>query len=90
MEGLTREAEALVSNTQEGSATRDVALIFASQKIEHYEIAAYGCLHQLALTLEMHEIANLLDATLAEEKETDKSLTAIAKTQVNYDAMEEV
>lgn len=89
MEGLIKEAETIIAETQDGTATRDVGLIFASQKIEHYEIATYGCLHQLALTLEMDEVANLLDATLMDEKEADKGLTAIAKTHVNYDAMEE-
>lgn len=89
MEGLAKEADTIILETQEGTATRDVGLIFASQKIEHYEIATYGCLHQLALTLEMNEIADLLEATLNEEKDADRSLTAIAKTRVNYDAMEE-
>jgi ferritin-like metal-binding protein YciE len=89
MEGLAREAGTIIEETQEGTATRDVGLIFASQKIEHYEIATYGCLHQLALTLELNEVADLLGATLNEEKEEDKSLTSIAKTHVNYDAMEE-
>lgn len=90
MDGLTREADTIIEETTEGTATRDVGLIFGAQKIEHYEIAAYGCLHQLALTLELDEIAGLLDSTLAEEKDTDKNLTTIAKTHVNYDAMEEV
>lgn len=89
MEGLTKEGDSIIEETKEGTATRDVGLIFAAQKVEHYEIATYGSLHQLALTLEYNEIADLLDATLNEEKEADKSLTSIAKTQVNYDAMEE-
>jgi ferritin-like metal-binding protein YciE len=89
MEGLVKEAEIIIEETREGTATRDVGLIFASQKIEHYEIATYGCLHQLALTLELNEIAELLESTLNEEKEEDKALTSIAKVHVNYDAMEE-
>ena len=89
MEGLTKEGESIIEETQEGTATRDVGLIFAAQKVEHYEIATYGSLHQLALTLEFSEIADLLDATLNEEKEADKTLTSIAKTQVNFDALEE-
>ena len=89
MEGLTKEGESIIEETQEGTATRDVGLIFAAQKVEHYEIATYGSLHQLALTLEFSGIADLLDATLNEEKEADKTLTSIAKTQVNYDAVEE-
>lgn len=89
MEGLTKEGDSIIEETQEGTATRDVGLIFAAQKVEHYEIATYGSLHQLALTLEYSEIADLLDSTLNEEKEADKTLTSIAKTKVNYEAMEE-
>jgi len=89
IEGLTKEGESIVEETQEGTATRDVGLIFAAQKVEHYEIATYGSLHQLALTLEYNEIADLIDSTLNEEKEADKTLTSIAKTHVNYDALEE-
>ena len=90
LEGLAREAESVIAETEDGTATRDVGLIFIAQKIEHYEIASYGSLHQLALMLELDEIAGLLDSTLAEEKDLDKQLTTIAKTHVNYDAMEEV
>lgn len=90
MEGLAKEADTIISETEDGTATRDVGLIFIAQKIEHYEIAAYGSLHQLALTLELDEIAGLLESTLLEEKELDKELTTIARTHVNYDAMEEV
>ena len=90
MEGLAREAETIIAETEDGTATRDVGLIFIAQKIEHYEIATYGSLHQLALTLDLDEIAGLLESTLAEEKDLDKQLTIIAKTHVNYDAIEEV
>lgn len=90
MEGLAKEAETIIAETEDGTATRDVGLIFIAQKIEHYEIATYGSLHQLALTLELDEIAGLLESTLTEEKDTDRALTTIAKTHVNYDAMEEV
>lgn len=90
MDGLVREVELVIAETGEATATRDVGLIFIAQKIEHYEIASYGCLHQLALTLELDEIAGLLESTLTEEKDLDRTLTTIAKTHVNYDAMEEV
>lgn len=90
MEGLAREAETIIAETEDGTATRDVGLIFIAQKIEHYEIATYGSLHQIALTLELDEIAGLLESTLIEEKDLDKELTTIAKTHVNYDAIEEV
>ena len=62
---------------------RDVAIIIASQKVEHYEIATYGSLAALAKTLGLYEAANVLEETLLEEKSTDLSLTDLAVTAVN-------
>lgn len=90
MDGLGREADMIIADTEDGTATRDVGLIFIAQKTEHYEIATYGSLQQLARTLELEDVAGLLESTLNEEKDTDRLLTTIAKTHVNYDAMEEV
>jgi ferritin-like metal-binding protein YciE len=89
MEGLTKEAESVIEDTEDGSATRDVALILASQKVEHYEIATYGGLATLAATLGLEEIKELLGETLAEEKEADTLLTDIAENSINYHAAEE-
>ena len=89
IEGLTKEAKSIISETKEGSMTRDAALIIAAQKIEHYEIATYGGLVQLAQTLGYEEAAQLLQTTLDEEKETDELLTTIAENNVNYEASEE-
>jgi ferritin-like metal-binding protein YciE len=89
MEGLTKEAESVIEDTEDGSATRDVALILASQKVEHYEIATYGGLATLAATLGLEEIKELLGETLAEEKEADTLLTDIAENSINYQAAEE-
>ena len=89
MEGLTKEADGVVEDTEDGTATRDVAIIIASQKVEHYEIATYGGLAQLATTLELTDIASILEDTLAEEKEADTLLTQIAENSINYQAMEE-
>ncbi len=86
MEGLVKEGEGIIEDTDKGTATRDVGLILAAQKVEHYEIATYGGLTQLAKTLGLKEIAGLLAQTLAEEKETDKLLTVIAQKNVNYQA----
>lgn len=61
----------------------------AAQKIEHYEIASYGSLAQLAKTLGKDEIAEILESTLTEEKETDELLTGIAEGSVNYAASSE-
>ena len=89
MEGLVKEAESIISDTDEGTATRDVGLIMAAQKVEHYEIASYGSLRQLAITLGLTEAAQLLEQTLNEEKQTDLLLTDIAENSVNYEAATE-
>src|SRR6187399_3515251 len=89
MEGLTKEADSIIEETEANTMTRDVALIMAAQKVEHYEIATYGGLTQLATTLGMMDIAELLNETLAEEKEADTLLTGIAENDINYEAAEE-
>lgn len=89
MEGLVKEAESIISDTDEGTSTRDVGLIMAAQKVEHYEIASYGSLRQLAITLGLTEAAQLLEQTLDEEKQTDLLLTDIAENSVNYQAASE-
>jgi len=89
MEGLTKEAEGIVEETEAGTATRDVGIVLASQKVEHYEIASYGGLHQLAITLGLDEVASLLEQTLNEEKQADVKLTEIAENDINYKAAEE-
>jgi ferritin-like metal-binding protein YciE len=89
MEGLTKEGEGIIESTDEGTATRDVGIILASQKVEHYEIATYGGLTQLAKTLGLDEVAEILALTLGEEKTADELLTEIAENGVNYKASEE-
>src|ERR1700760_4911913 len=54
IEGILKEAESIISETKEGTMTRDAALIFAAQKVEPYEIATYGGLVQFAITLGLH------------------------------------
>jgi ferritin-like metal-binding protein YciE len=89
MEGLVNEAQTIMEETQKGSATRDVALIMAAQKVEHYEIATYGGLVQLAKTISREDVAELLAQTLEEEKEADETLTGIAENNSNAMASEE-
>jgi len=89
IEGLIKEARSIISETKEGSMTRDAALIIAAQKIEHYEIATYGGLVQLAITMDLHRAAELLDKTLQEEEDTDATLTEIAETSINVRAENE-
>lgn len=89
MEGLVKEGEGIIEETEEGTATRDVGLILAAQKVEHYEIATYGGLHQLAVTMGHDEVAAILKETLNDEKEADHLLTDIAENKINYEANSE-
>ncbi len=90
MEGLIKEGESVIEHTEVGSATRDVGLIISAQKVEHYEIAAYGSLRQLAKTIDKAEISSLLEQTLEEEKATDMLLSNLAETLINQDASTEI
>jgi ferritin-like metal-binding protein YciE len=89
MDGLLRECRNIIRETEEHTMTRDAALIIASQKIEHYEIASYGGLVALAVTLGLERAADLLDKTLAEEEDTDQILTDIAESYINVEAEHE-
>jgi ferritin-like metal-binding protein YciE len=89
MDGLVKEANSIISETDKGTATRDVGIILACQKVEHYEIATYGGLATLAKTLGLDEAKELLGQTLAEEKETDELLTQVAENNINYSAAQE-
>ena len=82
MEGLLEEADEILEDF-EGSPALDAALISAAQKVEHYEIASYGCLVTFAKLMGHTEAEELLAATLAEEKETDTLLTEIALSEAN-------
>jgi ferritin-like metal-binding protein YciE len=89
MDGLIAESMSVIEETEKGTMTRDVGLIVSAQKAEHYEIASYGSLVQLARTMGQDEIADLLEQTLQEEKETDQLLTQIAENDINLQAEEE-
>ncbi|MGV3508180.1 MAG: ferritin-like domain-containing protein [Sphingobacteriaceae bacterium] len=89
MEGLVEEGKEMMDDTEDGSLTRDAAIISSAQKIEHYEIASYGTLKTLANTLGLTEAAALLEETLEEEKNTDVKLTQIAESFVNESAKAE-
>lgn len=87
MKGLIEEgAEAIEEN--DASFTRDAQLIGAAQRVEHYEIAAYGTVRAMAKLLGHDEVADLLKQTLEEEGATDKKLTSVA-AKVNRAAIEE-
>lgn len=89
MNGLLKEAEELLTETEKGTEVRDVAIISAAQKVEHYEIASYGILRTLAGVLGFSAAQKLLDETLAEEKAADALLTEVAENYVNEEAAAE-
>ena len=86
MKGLIEESNKIIDEFDR-SPVRDSALIIGAQKVEHYEIASYGSLCELADVLGYEKIADILDRTLQEEEDTDKLLTSIAQ-DVNDEAYE--
>jgi ferritin-like metal-binding protein YciE len=86
MQGLIKESESIIEETEEGSITRDAAIIMAAQKVEHYEIATYGSLTEYAKTLGMNDAHGLLQLTLDEERMADQGLTRIAQNKINWEA----
>lgn len=87
MEGLIKETERIIEETESGMV-RDAGIIAAAQKVEHYEIATYGTLCSFARILDETEIESLLEDTLNEEKEADETLTEIAESSINIVASE--
>jgi ferritin-like metal-binding protein YciE len=85
MKGVLAEGAEMLEETPEGSV-RDAGVISAAQRVEHYEMAAYGAVHEYATLLGMDQIAALLKETLEEEKSADKKLSKISKN-VNSDAL---
>lgn len=89
MEGLVKEAESIIEDTDKGTMIRDAGLIMAAQKVEHYEIASYGTLRTFAEIMGHSEVVALLDQTLENEKATDVILTEVAVNSINEPASEE-
>jgi ferritin-like metal-binding protein YciE len=83
MEGLVKEGSEVIEEdmTEE---IKDAALIAAAQRVEHYEIAGYGCVHAYAVKLGEKEAADLLSQTLDEEKAADEKLNGIAE-EINFE-----
>jgi ferritin-like metal-binding protein YciE len=86
MEGLVKEAAETMKEDYE-DAVMDAGIIGAAQRVEHYEIAAYGTVRTLAELMGENEHVTLLEQTLEEEKQTDQKLTELAE-DVNSEAME--
>ena len=85
IKGILKEGAEVIDEF-EGTAALDAGLIAAAQAVEHYEIARYGTLKCWATELGMTEVADLLDATLEDERATDQGLTALAETRINIAA----
>jgi ferritin-like metal-binding protein YciE len=85
IEGILEEGSEIMAEFK-GTPALDAGLVSAAQAVEHYEIARYGTLKRWAEQLGLDHAARLLDATLGEEKNTDRSLTALAESMVNAHA----
>ena len=86
IEGIIDEGKEVMEEYADTPAL-DAGLLSAAQSVEHYEISRYGTLKAWAGKLKMPQAVKLLDATLAEEKKTDETLTRIAVKAVNYEAV---
>jgi ferritin-like metal-binding protein YciE len=87
MAGLIEEGKKILEEDAEPSV-RDAALIAAAQKVEHYEIASYGCLCTYAEMLGYEQVHDLLGQTLDEEETTDEKLSVLAESVINIEAEE--
>src|SRR6478609_1633929 len=86
MEGLTKEGEGVIEDTDRGTPARDLGIIMASQKVEHYEISAYTGLGKLAEKLGLSDAANILAETLVEEQQSDDLLASIADNDIQMES----
>jgi len=84
MAGLVEEANRSIEDSKPGTTTRDVTLMLSIQKMEHYEIATYSTLAQVAENLELGEIRKILLQTLQEEKEASERFNYIAQNKISY------
>lgn len=87
MEGLIEEGKEILEEDGD-PAVIDAALIGAAQRVEHYEMAGYGCVRTYARQLGYKQVANWLQKTLDEEADADKKLTSLAESSVNAEAEE--
>lgn len=86
MAGLLTEAKEVKGDTEDDEEVQDVAIIVSGQKVEHYEIAAYGSLAALANVMGHKEAQQLFEQTLEEEKNADKILNKLALSEINKKA----
>ncbi|HET9744181.1 MAG TPA: DUF892 family protein, partial [Chitinophagaceae bacterium] len=89
MEGLIKEGEAAIENTDTATPARNLAIIMASQKVEHYEISSYTGLIKLADSLDYPEVSAVLEEILNEEEDSDALLSEIANSEILNSGSEE-
>ena len=89
MEGLLKEGSEMMAEKGDSDVI-DAGMIAAAQRVEHYEIAGYGCVRTYARMLGRENDQRLIQQTLDEEGETDKSLTALAERVINIDAQRDM
>jgi ferritin-like metal-binding protein YciE len=87
IDGIIEEGEEVMKEAKDDTI-RDAAMLAAAQSVEHYEISRYGTLVAWAEKMEMSDAAELLQATLDEEKATDEALTGLAESEINVEAEE--
>jgi len=87
IDGIIEEGEEVMEEAEDDTV-RDAALLAAAQAVEHYEISRYGTLIAWAGKMQMSDAAELLEATLDEEKTTDENLTLLAESEINVEAEE--
>ena len=85
IDGILEEGEEVMKDAKDDTV-RDAAMLAAAQSVEHYEISRYGTLVAWAEKMDLSEAAELLQATLDEEKMTDEALTALAESEINVEA----
>jgi ferritin-like metal-binding protein YciE len=85
IDGIIEEGEEVMKEAEDDTV-RDAAMLAAAQSVEHYEISRYGTLAAWAEKMEMADAAELLQATLEEEKATDETLTELAESEINVEA----
>src|SRR5690606_40471806 len=88
--GILKEGDEMISEAKNNKTLRDIAIILSCQKVEHYEIASYNGLIQLAVTLNLDKVVELLETTYMEEEDTDHLLNDIIEEDLSLDTYQDL
>lgn len=88
--GILKEGDEMISEAKNNKTLRDIAVILSCQKVEHYEIASYNGLIQLAVTLNLDKVVELLETTYMEEEDTDHLLNDIIEEDLSLDTYQDL